>query len=310
MNTNHNGPLATPAHLGKLSRRQLMLTGMAATVGSLATHNAWSAALPATPWPLWSVEGHGGKAYVFGGTPPRARPWRDHRIEQVLTTCSTLWTETNSIRRGNISELVQRLGMDPDTPLTQRISSAEAQRLVKAAQVAHVRPEELAPFRPWFAGFTVENAYHARIGHPHSSAAEPTLIAMAKKAGLEVQSEFAAQDDVLVYMGGLTGEADQQFLSYSMDQVLAGPAANERIYADWARGDSARADAVVLGLKANYPALYASLVLGRNRDWVPRFDAMLRADKPALAVLGLYHMAGPDSVLVQLQAQGWTVRAV
>ena len=287
-----------------------MLTGMAAAASSLATKTAWSTALPVALWPLWSVEGHSGKAYVLGGTPPRAQPWHDSRIEQLLTTCSTLWTETNQIVRGNMRELVATHGMSRQTPLSERLSATDAQRLDKAAKAANMPLEKVAPFRPWLAAFTLENAYHAHIGHPESGSAEKILIARAKKTGMVLQSEFPAQDDVLTYMGSLSAEQEQQFLSYTLDTILNGPAENERIYSDWARGDSTRAETVVLRLKANYPALYASLVLGRNRNWVPRFEAMMRADKPALVVLGLYHMAGPDSVLVQLQAQGWTVRAV
>ncbi len=310
MHSNFTSHHANPTSVGQLSRRKLVLTSVTAAIGSLATHTSWATELPVAHWPLWSVERNSGKAYVLGGTPARALPWRDRRIEELLSTCSTLWTETNSIRRGNINELVQRLGMNAQTPLSQRLSTAEAQRLTRAVSATHLRSEDLSPLRPWLAGFTLEKAYHARIGHSESGSAEHTLIDKAKKAGIEVQSEFAAQDDVLIYMGGLTTEADKQFLSFIMDQILAGPAANERIFSDWARGDSARAERVVLGIKANYPALYESLVLGRNRNWVPRFDAMMRAEKPALAVLGLYHMTGPDSVLVQLQAQGWTVRRV
>lgn len=309
MHNDLNYAITNGAPIGKISRRQLMLTAMSAAVGGLTTNTALATPSTTFDWPLWSVEGNGGKAYLFGGTPPRARPWRDVRIEQLLATCSTLWTETNNVRRGNINELVQRLGMDAQTPLSQRLNASEAERLIKASEAARLRHEELAPLRPWLAGFTLESAYHAHMDHSKSGSAEHTLTVLAEQAGLKVQSEFPAQDDVLVYMGGLTAEADVQFLSYTMDQILAGPKANERIFSAWARGDSAPAERVVLGLKANYPALYDTLVLGRNRNWVPRFDAMLRADKPALAVLGLYHMAGPDSVLVQLQSQGWTVRA-
>ena len=311
MNNDLNSPHSNPAHTGTLSRRQLMLAGMATAACSLATLSACSTALPATThWPLWSVEGHGGKAYVLGGTPPRAQPWQDSRIAQLLPNCSTLWVETNRVVRGNMRELVARHGMDGQTPLSQRISTGEAQRLAQAAAAAQMRPEELAPFRPWLAALTLDNAYHAHLGHPESGSAEKVLTAMAQKAGQVVQSEFPAQDDVMVYMGGLAADADQQFLSYTLDQILAGTAANERMYSSWARGDSELAEREVLRLKAQYPQMYASMVLGRNRNWVPRFDTMLRADKPALAVLGFYHMAGPDSVLVQLQMQGWKVRAV
>jgi uncharacterized protein YbaP (TraB family) len=63
-------------------------------------------------------------------------------------------------------------------------------------------------------------------------------------------------------------------------------------------------------LKSRYPALYASIVIERNRRWVPRFETMLQSERPAMVVLGLYHLAGPDSVLEQLRAAGMKVSQI
>ena len=42
-------------------------------------------ATPTEPWPLWSVEANGGKAYLLGETPKRLNPWHDERIEELVT---------------------------------------------------------------------------------------------------------------------------------------------------------------------------------------------------------------------------------
>jgi len=46
----------------------------------------------------------------------------------------------------------------------------------------------------------------------------------------------------------------------------------------------------------------------RNQLWVPRVHTMLNANRPAMMVVGLYHLVGPDSILMQLAARGVRLR--
>jgi uncharacterized protein len=48
----------------------------------------------------------------------------------------------------------------------------------------------------------------------------------------------------------------------------------------------------------------------RNQLWVPRVHTMLNAARPTMIVVGLYHLVGPDSMLVQLGASGARLRRV
>jgi len=86
-------------------------------------------------------------------------------------------------------------------------------------------------------------------------------------------------------MGGLTKEADEQYLSYALDQILADPAANELLYGNWLRGDFIKANEIVLRFKAKYPAMYANKVLDWKRDWIPSSEFMLNASAQSLAVV-------------------------
>lgn len=293
------------------SRRQA-LAGIGAAAGSLLAGGlrAQPAPAQAPAWPLWLVESQGRRAYLFGETPARESAWHDARIESLLPTCSVLWNETNRQWRADKQALMKRYGLDLQVPLIQKLDAAGLARLTEAAALAKMPVEALAPFRPWTAAFTLEGAYYDQLKRDPAHSAENVLIPIAKKAGLALASEFAAQDDICAFMGEFTAEQDLQFLHYTLDTVLAGPQANERIYASWARGDAGPAEQVVQDMKRRYPAMHERMVLDRNRGWVPRFAQMLAADKPAMVVVGLYHMAGPDSVVAQLRGAGYRLSLI
>jgi hypothetical protein len=87
------------------------------SLGALAIGMAGAArAAPRPTWPIWSVEGAGGQAYLVGETYPGLADWHDRRIEALVPGCSMLWTETNQIIRGDLNELVTRSGIDKATP--------------------------------------------------------------------------------------------------------------------------------------------------------------------------------------------------
>lgn len=290
--------------------RRRALAGIGVATGSLLAGSLRAQPAPAAAWPLWLVEREGRSAYLFGETPARGSAWHDARIESLLPSCSVLWNETSRQWRGDRQALVKRYGMDLQTPLTKKLDAAGLARLTEAAALAKMPVEALAPFRPWTAAFTLEGAYYDQLKRDQAHTAENVLIPIARKADIALASEFAAQDDICAFMGEFTAEQDLQFLHYTLDTVLAGPEANERIYASWARGDTDPAEQLVQRMKTQYPAMHERMVVDRNRGWVPRFAQMLKADKPAMVVLGLYHMAGPDSVVAQLRGAGYKLSQI
>lgn len=295
-----------------LARRRL-LQGLAVTAGFAATARlapAWAAQpAPAADWPLWSVEGKGGKCYLLGETPPRLTAWHDARIERLLPQCATLWTETNQLRRADPAELVKRFGVDANKPLAAWLSGDDQARLAKAAGICRMPLAELASYRPWLAGASLQEAYYRAAGLSTQSA-DRVLVTQAAQHGVTVSSEFPTQDDVFAWFGAMSPAQDVQFLRYSLDEILAGPKEGERIYADWAAGRTGRATAVMRDMQQRSPELFRKIAVQRNRDWLPRFNAMLVQDKPALVVVGLYHLVGPASLLGQLESSGLTVRRV
>jgi uncharacterized protein len=294
-------------HAGGMSRRQAMFN-LAAVAASSYSMRGWTN--NTTNWPLWTVEGQGGKVFLTGETPPRPSAWKDERIEGLLSGCSALWTETNQIVHQNPQALMKQYGIDETKPLLSKLTETDQKRLARAAELAKLPLDSLAQYRPWLAAFTVEQSYYSTMNLPESGSAEKVLMPIATNDGVTISSEFPTIDDLVAFMGASSQAEDIQYLQYTLDHILDGTAENERIYSLWARGDMSGAEGMVRRIKSAQPAMYNQHVVGRNGRWVPRINEMLKKPKPALIVVGLYHLAGPDSILAHLRARGLRVTAV
>lgn len=293
-----------------LSRRNLLgaVVAIVAIAGiglSGAVIAGEKTAAATTAYPLWIMEKDGHTVYLVGQTPPRNSAWRDARIEGLLNGSGEIWTETNKVRR---NKPPTEYLMNPAKPLSDYLSTTDLSRVKRAAEIAQVQMEQIAPLRPWTAAATLESAYFQAEKLDLEGTVESVLLRAATLEKIPHSSEFEAQDDVVQFMGEMSAQEDVQFLQYTLDRILAGVAENERIYAAWARGDAGPATEFVASMKSAQPQLYAKHVVERNRRWLPRFDAMQKKAKPSLVIVGLFHMVGPDSLVEQLKKDGWSVR--
>ena len=53
--------------------------------------------------------------------------------------------------------------------------------------------------------------------------------------------------------------------------------------------------------------MYERLLVNRNRNWLPRLDALLTRNGRAFVVVGAAHLVGPDGLLAMLKAKGYKV---
>ena len=75
----------------------------------------------------------------------------------------------------------------------------------------------------------------------------------------------------------------------------------------WQRGDVAGLEKTVRTSFTAYPAAYNTLIVERNRNWIPQLEMCLSKPTPCFVVVGAAHMVGPDGLLALLKQKGYRV---
>ena len=73
------------------------------------------------------------------------------------------------------------------------------------------------------------------------------------------------------------------------------------------RNNTAALEKTVLSSFKEYPEAYTSLIVDRNRAWIPQLEKCLSRPMPCFVVVGAAHMVGPDGVLNLLKVKGYKI---
>ena len=75
----------------------------------------------------------------------------------------------------------------------------------------------------------------------------------------------------------------------------------------WHEGDTATLDRLLREGFKNFPDLRRRLIDDRNKAWLPRLRQLLDGDETTVVIVGCGHLAGPDSLIALLAAEGVTL---
>ena len=191
--------------------------------------------------------------------------------------------------------------------LTSVLDEVEREELDKALAYLDLPLGAVQPMKPWYAAVTLSVFQIQREGYDPQSGVEMVLQAEAAAAG----KSFAYLETVEEQLGRLVNlPMDEQvdFLMGGVESVEEGSAILDTLVGEWADGDVNG-----LGLLMANPEMmgseevYEAFLRGRNEDWVPKIEAMLDVPGTALVAVGAGHLAGEDSVVTLLRAEGHEV---
>ena len=275
-------------------------------VGGLGAAGAAGAA-PA----LWVVKDADSEIYLFGtlhALDP-ATAWRTPLYDAVYAKSDTVWFEADIDRADpmTVGAIVNRYGVDPDRPLSQKLPARELAAL--QSQVDLARIDHL---RPWAAALMLSMQPVLGKGARVEAGADLTVARQARGQAKTIRA-FESLEDQARLFAGLSEPAEVQYLTQVIHERTEGPKLSLRgppvnMEKAWAAGDLARLGPGLVGeLKAENPAFYDALLKRRNRDWADKLTREMAGSGVELVNVGALHMVGDDGLPALLAARGFTV---
>jgi uncharacterized protein YbaP (TraB family) len=99
-------------------------------------------------------------------------------------------------------------------------------------------------------------------------------------------------------------DAQADYLVSSLEEAHDLPKEVDAMVHAWRRGDTAWFADQLKSELGRDPALYQSVLVARNRKWVPKIEALLNDDKNYLVIVGTGHLVGQGSVIELLGKDG------
>jgi len=164
-------------------------------------------------------------------------------------------------------------------------------------------------WRAWMCAVTLEALEWNREGFGSAYGIDKLLYARAKTDARLIQW-FEPPSQQLAMLYDMPAGMSRQFLSSAIEDDSADGESPAALYDAWRRNDIAAIEKLAAEMHNRYPAIYERLLAARNRAWMPKLRQLLAASDPQLIVAGAAHWPGPDGLLAQLRADGYSITPV
>jgi uncharacterized protein len=158
-------------------------------------------------------------------------------------------------------------------------------------------------FAPWFAAEAISQLQLQQLGFQSKSGVEMFFLERARADGKPVAGLETVQDQIALFDAlGMDEQAD--YLISSLEEAHDLPKEVDAMVRAWASGDTQWFADQLKSEIGRDPVLYDSVLLARNRKWVPKIEALLNDDKNYLVIVGTGHLVGQGNVIALLKKDG------
>src|SRR5262249_47997567 len=102
-------------------------------------------------------------------------------------------------------------------------------------------------------------------------------------------------------------DLQDHLLAETIRDVATEQANMAKLMESWRAGDAPSVERIVLKDLQQEPQLYQRLLLERNKNWLPKLQALFARKSPAIVVVGAAGLRGPDGLVTTLKGKGYTV---
>lgn len=263
---------------------------------------------------LWTLSDEDTTVHLFG-TVHILKPetqWRTPQFDAIFDATDAVYFEadvSSPQAARDMARLVPKLGIYTDgTRLSDVLDENEEREVEEAMDYIGVPMSAIEPMKPWLA--TVQLSVQALVkqGYSADSGVETVLTEAAEAAGKDMRF-LETGEQQLRFFADMSQEDQVEFLVASAVQIEENPQLLDTLVAEWAEGDVEEighimAEPEVMGSQH----VYDVLIVERNANWADQIAALMEAEAGTfLIAVGAGHLAGKDSVVEMLRADGFEV---
>ncbi|NNE57605.1 MAG: TraB/GumN family protein [Hellea sp.] len=265
---------------------------------------------------LWKLSDEDTDIYIFGTVHllPTELQWETSAISTAFKEANKFYMEAdiNSPEAAqSMMALISELGTLPEGKSLYDMMGKEDSRTLKAAlEKIDLNPDMIKTFQPWYAGLTVQQFVMLKAGYNPLSGVEMVLIKRAEDQGKEFGYFETLEDQMRILAAG---DAQEQLegLVFTAETIDLGTKYLDILVDEWSDGDVTGLSAIISAPEMfGSEEAYDRFLTQRNRDWIPQIEAILDEPGQIFIAVGAAHLAGPDSVILMLENEGYTVTRV
>jgi uncharacterized protein len=158
-------------------------------------------------------------------------------------------------------------------------------------------------FAPWFAAEAISQLQLTELGFQPESGVEMYFLEKARNDGKDVTGLETVHDQISLFQN-MSMNTQAEYLVSSLEQAHDLPKEVSSMVRAWQHGDAKWFENEMQSEFGRDPGLYQSVLVARNRKWVPKIEALLNDDKNYLVIVGTGHLVGQGSVIDLLKKDG------
>jgi uncharacterized protein YbaP (TraB family) len=166
--------------------------------------------------------------------------------------------------------------------------------------------EPLKRLKPWLLSLTLLGLEWQKAGFEADLGLDKHFYDQARSEAKTVQGLETVAFQVSRF-DGMTMEEQDRLLAETLKELDTQQTSVTALADAWKAGDVPTVERLVLQDLRSDPRLYQRMLVDRNRDWLPKLEALFARRGRAFVVVGAAHLIGPDGLLAMLRARGYTV---
>ncbi len=268
---------------------------------------------PAIADPVWRIEKDGRWLYLAGSIHIlRAADYPlPEAFETAYRSADRLVFETDIAATrdpGFMAEMDRALRLPEGERLSHKLSPSLRQRIEAALQPQGLSLEAFDTHAPAMLSMTLTLLELGKLG-VDAPGVDAWLYRRARTEGKPV-AQLETPSQQIAFIAAMGRGEEEVLIRQTLTELETLERDFARMTRAWRSGDLRNLDRLMLEpMRQLSPKIYRSLILQRNRAWLPKIEGFIRDPGVELVVVGSAHLAGPDGLLRLLEERGYRVTA-